>query len=172
MKKNLIHLKKKLVLANLEKLQQLMLDKNLSILLTTKAEQLPSAYQFLVREISEDYKDKTLYDLIATSLNYNIKGTKTFSYFSEVNQTIVGFIAYIVFQKEVIEIKIFSFDLKHNNLVLLRDLKYLLDQLVEQYIGVSWTALIENPANKIYEKVLKDYQGKRILEEKGFFVIL
>ena len=53
----------------------------------------------------------------------------------------------------------FSFDLNTLNVVLLRDLRTLLDDLVKRYPLVSWVAVKENPANRIYERVIKQYGG-------------
>ena len=54
----------------------------------------------------------------------------------------------------------FSFDTNRPNVVLLRDLKVLVDVLLEQYSKVCWIAVKDNPANKIYEKVVQDYNRK------------
>ena len=62
-------------------------------------------------------------------------------------------------KNKVTEIKMFSFDLNKPNVVLLRDLYKLLDYLITKYDEVTWAAIKENPANKIYKSAINKYSG-------------
>lgn len=54
----------------------------------------------------------------------------------------------------------FSFDITRPNLVLIKDLRKLLENFLSKYKEVSWAALKENPANKIYKAAIKEYNGQ------------
>ena len=131
---------------------------NLKQLLYTKAVDLPEKYKYLVGEIYEDYEDVCLYDLIIQSQK---KLGKDKVFFSRTKQRLVGWAAYETdkLKNKVTEIKMFSFDLNKPNVVLLRDLYKLLDYLITKYDEVTWAAIKENPANKIYKSAINKYSG-------------
>lgn len=143
--------------ANLIKLNaQMKSDSELNDLLNTPAKDLPEQYKYLVDEIYEDDKDKTLYYVIKESCN-RLRST---SFFSMAGEKIVGFFAYIIGEgNKVDEIKMFSFDLKKPNPVLAGDLLRLIEKLRKTYVEISWMAIKENPANKQYEQAIKLYNG-------------
>jgi len=162
------HLQEQLVSANLNELKNAMgKDPELKTFLTTPAKDLPLQYRFLIRELSEDLENVTLFYLIEASIKMHFKGTKTVSYFSKAGDKIVGFTAYIVRGTEVIEIKMFSFNPKRVNPVLFRDLDYLLSDLITKFTKVSWSALKENPANAAYRRANNKYGGNLPYEEDG-----
>ena len=154
--------------ASLKELDEQMLsDEKLAETLTTEGKDLPKNYGYLLGEVVDDWDKKTLYDFISTTLNYHRPNTTLHSFFSKSDGKIVGFAAYEVDSSLrfrdypfVSEIKMFSFDLKKLNSVLLRDLRGLLDKLLEEYPEVTWVAVKDNPANKIYKRVLDLYGGK------------
>jgi hypothetical protein len=135
-------------------------DKDLELFLTTKAKDLPTKYHYLVQDI-EEYKEYSLYDLMFWTLQGKLSGFTTgtvIPMFSMLGTNPVGFVAYIVKNNEVIEIKMFSFN-PNGATVLMRDLIILLDRLVKQYNNVSWTAFEGNPANRFYQKAMEKYNG-------------
>ena len=85
------------------------------------------------------------------------------SFFSKTEDKITGWVAYLEnpHDPEKIEnIKMFSFDLENNNVVLTRDLLNLLKTLLKEYKEISWVALAKNPAIEAYEKIVKKYNGE------------
>ena len=161
-----LFLKSSLVHIDMSELdKQMKSDYELREILTTPAEDLPYRYSYLLGEVFAGWKALTLYDLIKQSFD-KLGNDKV--YFSKAGNKLVGWAAYEVdatcrFRPYtfVSEIKTFSFDVKRPNPVLFRDLKELLDKLIEEYKEVTWIAVKENPANDIYEKVIKVYNGTR-----------
>ena len=154
------HLQEKLVPASMEELNNAMnVDLKLKTFLNTKAKDLPEEYLHLVKEFFKDYKDKTLLDLIQISLIWRIRGTQVTRLFSKSGDKLTGFAAYMVRKNEVIEIEFFSFDPARHSTVLIQDLKEVLVSLLQQYKKVSWTAVVENKANSIYQKVIEEFGG-------------
>ncbi len=161
-----LFLKSSLVNINMTELdEQMKSDPELREILTTPAEDLPYRYSYLLGEVFAGWKALTLYDLIKQSFD-KLGNDKV--YFSKAGDKLVGWAAYEVDSScrfrpytFVSEIKTFSFDVKRPNPVLFRDLKELLDKLVKEYKEVTWVAVKENPANDIYEKVIKAYDGSR-----------
>ena len=138
-------------------------DSDLKKLLTSPQNDLPSEYLYLIAEEFPNSKDYTLYDLIKLSMSYK----NIVSYFSKSGDKITGWCAYRIATDVrsgisfVDEIKMFSFNSSSRiNPVLIRDLKTLLDELLTKYPIVSWGAVKENPANKIYAKALEEYESK------------
>ena len=160
--KKKIHLQEQLVPVNLEDLKlQIQDDPYLEELLTVDSNKLPAKYRYLV---DEEFRNApsiggmTLYKLIKDS---RLVAKETF--FSKTDDKITGWVAYIESDEDpdkVENIKMFSFDLNSNNVVLTRDLLDLLKYLLKKYKAVSWKALAENPANKAYEKIVKKYNGE------------
>lgn len=151
---------------NISELDDLMeKDSELKKLMFTPAKELPQRYLYLLEEIDPNMMQCNLYTLIISSLGW---GSKIHSYFSKSGNKIVGWCAYHISKKfnGVDEIKMFSFDLDKPNLVLLRDLKNLVDRLLTEYSFVSWGAVPENPANRIYERALAEYENKGFDVEK------
>ena len=138
-------------------------DPELKKLLTSPQNELPSEYLYLIAEEFPNSKNYTLYDLIKLSMDYkNIT-----SFFSKSGDKLTGWCAYRVATdirsgiSFVDEIKMFSFNGSDRiNPVLIRDLKSLLDDLLTKYPIVSWAAVKENPANKIYIRALEEYESK------------
>ena len=129
--------------------------------LTTPAYELPVEYTYLIGETFPNWEDCTLLELIIISqrsLPYKS------CFFSKTGSEITGWCAYTIDIDEggkyVSNLKMFSFDIFRPNVVLLRDLKSLIDTLLEDYYKISWIAVKSNPANKIYEKVIENYKGK------------
>ena len=135
-------------------------DNQLKELLTTPASKLPKKYHYLLAELFDGWEEKTLYELIKSTV-FSYKKIK--SYFSKSGDKITGWCAYevnydrILNSDVVTELKMFSFDLDKLNVTLMRDLKTLLDNLLEQYPLVSWAAIEENDFNDSYRYVLKTY---------------
>lgn len=157
-----------LIPANLSELnKQMEADGNLRKLLTTPGKDLPSAYKFLMSEELSEWQDKTLYDLISGSLNFLSKDEYCVSEFSKAGDKIIGWCCYKVDTSRenrpyefVSNIKMFSFDINRPNPVLLRDLKDLIYDLMDEYQEVSWVAVKENPANRIYQRLVDDIGGR------------
>ena len=157
--KERICLNEELIPANLNDLTKEMdRNPNLKKLLNTKAADLPEKYKYLVDEIYEEPSDVCLYDLIKESQQ---KLGKDKVFFSKNGDSLVGWAAFETdrSKKKVTEIKMFSFDLNKPNIVLLRDLHKLLEQLLSKYEEVTWAAIKENPANKIYKSAINKYFG-------------
>jgi hypothetical protein len=135
-------------------------DPELTTFIKTKAKKLPPKYRFLIEELIKDYSDTPLFDLMDTAMTFKrFKGGKLISLFSKTNGKITGFAAYVDNRRnEVSYMKLFSLS-KKPNAVLLRDLSNLLKELTSKYGKVSWSAKKNNPANKIYMKAIKKYNG-------------
>jgi hypothetical protein len=160
-------LREQLVPANLDELNKAMqADNNLASFLNTKAKDLPEEYKFLIQEITSENENKTLLSAIQASLTWNIRGTKMVSYFSKAGNKLTGFAAYIVRDKEVLEIKMFSFTPLQSATILIKDLDILLAKLVTEYSKISWTALEKNPANQMYQKANIKYGGKKLRKDE------
>ena len=155
-----------------------LLEKNseLKELMFAPAKDLPQRYQYILEDLSDDSMNYyTLYALVLSCLGW----PGVYSYFSKAGDDPVGWCAYHVSEgiddvDRVDELKMFSFDLSKPNVVLLRDLKNLLDTLLQRYTSVSWRANFNNPANEIYEQVLEEYGNKgfkvkKSNREKGFY---
>lgn len=153
--------------ANLSKLDaQLKTDATLNKLLNTPAKDLPEKYKYLVDEIYEDEKNKTLYYVIKESCN-RLKST---SFFSVAGNKIVGFFAYIIGEGNTVdEIKMFSFDITKNNPVLAADLIRLLEKLRKNYVEIKWMVIKENPANDQYNKIISKYNGSVVEINNKFY---
>lgn len=154
-----MHLNEELIPANLNDLtKEMERNPNLKKLLNTKAVDLPEKYKYLVDEVYEDSSDVCLYDLIRESQR---KLGKDKVFFSKNGDNLVGWAAFETdrSKKKVTEIKMFSFDLSKPNIVLLGDLHKLLKQLLSKYEEVTWAAIKENPANKIYKSAINKYSG-------------
>lgn len=136
--------------------------------LKAPSKDLPERYLYLLTEIFPEALEYSLYDLIKMSIGYK----NTYSYFSKSGDKITGWCAYqtgfdMHSKKEVVkEIKMFSFDINKPNPVLMGDLQTLIEKLLDQYGYVSWQAVKENPANRIYESVLKRYSDKGFETER------
>lgn len=153
-------LKEELCSASLSDLdKQIEADADLKRLLTTKAINLPKKYKFLVDEVFAESDEVSLYDLIKQS-QAKLGSDKVF--FSKSGEKINGWAGYDtdIFNKKVMEIKMFSFDITRPNPVLIKDLRKLLEKLLSKYEEVSWAALKANPANKIYKAAVSKYHGQ------------
>ena len=154
-----------LVQADMQSLEnQMAEDKSLSELLMTPAKELPVKYSYLLAEVFDGWETLTLYHLIAETFT---KVPKDHVYFSKVGDKIVGWCAYTTARDPkqgyvyVNEIKMFSFDINRPNPVLLRDLELLINMLLDKYGIISWIAVKENPANKIYQRAIDKYNGSK-----------
>jgi len=161
-------LTEELILADINELHREMnTDPSLKKLLTTKAKDFPpdSEYLFLIRELTE-HADETLLDIIEMSLKYSMRGTKTKSYFVKAKDRLIGFVAYIVMGNEIIEVKMFSFDVSRPNPVIIRDLENLVVKLLKEgFEKISWSAMPENGANAIYERAIAKFNGKSKMKD-------
>ena len=154
-------IKNNLVRVNLEELkQQMKKDSSIHKVLTTPAYELPVEYTYLLGETFPNWEDCTLLELILTSQRSLPEGC---CFFSKTGSEITGWCAYTIDIDEggkyISNLKMFSFNIFRPNVVLLRDLKSLVDTLLEDYYKVSWIAVKGNPANKIYQKIINDYKG-------------
>jgi len=142
--------------------QEMNQDGKLRTFLNTPAKDLPPHYQYLVKDIST-VEDSTLYDVIVfTCMNPRFKAFFTYS-----GNKPVGFVAYHVGPFGIENIKMFSFNPRQNGgMILLRDLSVLIEELLDKYGLVEWIAYPGNPTNKIYDKVIKQYNGK-VWEQNG-----
>lgn len=152
-----------LVRADMNELNvQMESDEQLKAVLTAKGEDIPKKYFYLIGEIFPNWDKYSLYDVMNLTAD---KLDPSHIYFSKAGNKIVGWAAYQTnfdvktHSEYVSEIKMFSFNLSRPNPVLLRDLKLLMDKLVEKYSVVSWMAVAENPANTIYQKVIHSYEN-------------
>jgi len=156
-------LKEQLIQADLNRLNvEMDNDEDLKILLNTKGKDFPqdSDYLCLIQELTEEYQERTLLDVINLALEWNFYGTKTHSLFSKAGDNLVGFVAYISNEKEVLQIKMFSFDLSRPNPVFIRDLENLINKLFNDgFEKISWSAMPQNKANKIYESAINKFNG-------------
>ena len=57
------------------------------------------------------------------------------------------------------------------SLVLLGDLTRLLVQLKNKYEKISWAALTENPANRLYKKAIEKFHGTKEISKDGKIVV-
>lgn len=154
-----------LVKANKQLLEnQMQSNETLKNLLMKPASELPEKYTYLLAEVFEGWKDTTLWHLIEETFR-KIPSDQIF--FSMAGNEIVGWCAYTTKRDPksgtiyVDEIKMFSFDINRPNPVLLRDLESLIKDLLEKYSMVSWVAVKENPANRIYQKAIEKYNGSK-----------
>jgi hypothetical protein len=158
------HLQERLVSAELNDLmEEMSKDEKLCTFLNTEAKDLPENYRYLIQEITK-YEDKTLLDLIKTSLEWNIRVSKINCFFSKAGEKIVGFTAYVSSMNKVTEIKTFSFNSERTNPVILGDLKNLLEKLLHQFKSVHWTAMKKNKANFIYQRAIDEYGEQKFFE--------
>jgi len=131
-------------------------DEQLRKFLNTPAKDLPNNYHYLIQDVST-VEDSTLYDIIAFTCIKSI--FKAFISYS--GNKPVGFVAYLVGPYGVENIKMFSFIPETGGgTILLRDMSVLIEDLLHKYGLVEWVAYPGNPANKIYDKVIKQYNGK------------
>ena len=135
-------------------------DEQLKIILTTPAPDLPEPYMKLVWELSSISPFNTLYDYIQLSF----VGEGMHCEFSKAGNKYVGFIAYRIYPNEptvVNGIKMFPFDVQ-KPLIIMRDLKKLLDNLLQTYATIKWKVREDNnTAITIYDKACEIYKGTK-----------
>jgi len=133
-------------------------DKELSTLLNTPVKDLPKNYRFLADELFNDVENETLYHFIAMSLTFSIIIYKI--YYIKSDSKITSIAACHIGYDEVYEIKMLSFNpLQSSCVVRIRDFNILLDDFIKKYKKISWSAMKENPANRVYQEVIENYGG-------------
>jgi hypothetical protein len=155
-------IEEQMVPASLKDLKMAMLqDQELNVFLNTPATELPDNYKYLVGELTNEIEDTTLFHIIYATLNWKISGLEIHSFFSKSGDKFKGVVAYMTKGNEVVEIKTFSFNPSQGGgAILIRDFDPLIDELVKKYDKVSWRAVKDNPANKIYQRVIEKYDGQ------------
>ena len=147
-------------------------DSELNAFLHLPLKDLPSEYKYLVEE-ELPYGDGTLYQLIDMSFA-SLGDDKNF--FSIKDSRLSGWMAYKTDKSDsyVENIKMCSLTPNENNRELIVDLKDFLDFLLTKYDLICWYASQENKkGNKIYEKIIKIYNGKQeIVNSKLFHYVI
>lgn len=140
-------------------------DEDFAKFMTTPIIQLQKNYSYLVATTSDkvDLND-TLYNEVLYCLEWYTEAK-----FSMVGNKIVGFTAYILNHFppfEVFDIAMFSCDPKSNGAVLMRDMLNLIKDLQKKYATIQWMAIKGNPANRIYQALIKKENGRYGEHEK------
>ncbi|MGN0729142.1 hypothetical protein [Treponema sp.] len=136
------------------------LEKNKSIkqILDTPAKELMNTeYKYLISSINPKKENVTLYALICSAMMSIVLAIKSFFYIDVKTKELKGTL--ICSGPEIVDIKMFSFDIDHPNVALARDLSNLIPELKEKYTCIKWDALKENPANKAYQKIARENGG-------------
>lgn len=119
-----------------------------------KNNELNLSYNFLVdKELSRLSIFKLLNLMILSGMNIHIL-------YSDYNGTPNGIIIYRESSPNIVEeITVISFDLKKNNLVLIKDLMNIFMELIKTHDSVNWLCFKENPVIKVYYKLCHKFGG-------------
>ena len=116
--------------------------------------ELDLSYDYLV---SEELKNFSLYKI----LNLMVKsGMDIHILYSDYNGTPNGIIIYRESSPSVVEeITVISFNLKKNNMVLIKDLMDVFKELIKSHKSVTWSCFKRNPAIRMYYKLCLKFGG-------------
>ena len=116
--------------------------------------ELDLSYDYLV---GEELKNFSLYKI----LNLMVKsGMDIHILYSDYNGTPNGIIIYRESSPSVVEeITVISFNLKKNNMVLIKDLMDVFKELIKSHKSVTWSCFKRNPAIRIYYKLCLKFGG-------------
>ena len=116
--------------------------------------ELDLSYDYLV---GEELKNFSLYKI----LNLMVKsGMDIHILYSDYNGTPNGIIIYRESSPSVVEeITVISFNLKKNNMVLIKDLMDVFKELIKSHESVTWSCFKRNPAIRMYYKLCLKFGG-------------
>ena len=116
--------------------------------------ELDLSYDYLV---DEELKNFSLYKI----LNLMVKsGMDIHILYSDYNGTPNGIIIYRESSPSVVEeITVISFNLKKNNMVLIKDLMDVFKELIKSHKSVTWSCFKRNPAIRMYYKLCLKFGG-------------
>ena len=116
--------------------------------------ELDLSYDYLV---GEELKNFSLYKI----LNLMVKsGMDIHILYSDYNGTPNGIIIYRESSPSVVEeITVISFNLKKNNMVLIKDLMDVSKELIKSHKSVTWSCFKRNPAIRMYYKLCLKFGG-------------
>ena len=116
--------------------------------------ELALSYDYLV---GEELKNFSLYKI----LNLMVKsGMDIHILYSDYNGTPNGIIIYRESSPSVVEeITVISFNLKKNNMVLIKDLMDVFKELIKSHKSVTWSCFKRNPAIRMYYKLCLKFGG-------------
>ena len=116
--------------------------------------ELDLSYDYLV---GEELKNFSLYKI----LNIMVKsGMDIHILYSDYNGTPNGIIIYRESSPSVVEeITVISFNLKKNNMVLIKDLMDVFKELIKSHKSVTWSCFKRNPAIRMYYKLCLKFGG-------------
>ena len=116
--------------------------------------ELDLSYDYLV---GEELKSFSLYKI----LNLMVKsGMDIHILYSDYNGTPNGIIIYRESSPSVVEeITVISFNLKKNNMVLIKDLMDVFKELIKSHKSVTWSCFKRNPAIRMYYKLCLKFGG-------------
>lgn len=116
--------------------------------------ELDLSYDYLV---GEELKNFSLYKI----LNLMVKsGMDIHILYSDYNGTPNGIIIYRESSPSVVEeITVISFNLKKNNMVLIKDLMDVFKELIKSHKSVTWSCFKRNPAIRMYYKLSLKFGG-------------
>lgn len=107
-------------------------------------------------------KDITMKEYLEDIYNTRIRlvKEKRIKFYISENKDIQGLIFYTISRPHFTtgevaasNLSFFSFDLKKNQITLIRDTYSLLKDLIKNYAEVRWNALVDNPACEMYKKI-------------------
>jgi hypothetical protein len=117
-------------------------------------------YAYLAEDIDIQNEKTTLLDVIKYTF---LLGNKYRFFFSKSGSKITGFVAYVLNDTEVTDIKMFSFDpARGGGAGLVIDLRNLLKELIKDpnITRIAWFAMKDNPFNEAYKIAIGMYNGK------------
>ena len=119
-----------------------------------KGNELDLSYNFLVgRELSRLSIFKVLNLMVNSGMDIHIL-------YSDYNGTPNGIIIYRESSPKVVEeITVISFNLKKNNMVLIKDLMDTFMELIKTHDSVNWLCFKKNPAVRMYYKLCHKFGG-------------
>jgi hypothetical protein len=172
---NYQHLQEQLIDAKLEELEKAMEDdRELGKFLNMKGKDFENSkdenyrkYLLLIQELTDDYREKSLLDIIKDSLSYKVYyGQKLVSKFSRNNNgKLIGFAAYLAEEDIVKQIKIFSFNPIKEDQTFPKDLIGLIKELRMKYHKIHWSARKESKRNRRYRDIVKMFNGPEPIEK-------
>ena len=116
--------------------------------------ELDLSYDYLV---DEELKNFSLYKILNLMI---MSGMDIHILYSDYNGTPNGIIIYRESSPSVVEeITVISFNLKKNNLVLIKDLMDIFKELIKSHKSVNWSCFKRNPAIRMYYKLCLKFGG-------------